>query len=115
LTAAENCYCLTEALTPKGDLPEMNEPTWREAAREALKEAVENLGGQEETGKQLKAPDDEKSVPQSTISFWLNRSKDGCPPWAARQLEELTGRKGLKSRLRPDVYPEEAAALPTAG
>lgn len=68
----------------------------------ALKRAVELLGGQSATAEALE-------VSQGAVWKWLNRmeSKRTPPAEHVLKLERLTGGKVKRHQLRPDLYPME--------
>lgn len=64
--------------------------------RDALQKAIEAAGGQEILAKHL-------GVPQSLISYWLNKAKRGVPAERVPAIEDITGIP--RHELRPDIYP----------
>lgn len=67
---------------------------------EALKRAVEIAGGQ-------KALADKLGVTQSTLWYWLDRSKKGVPAEHVIRIEAATDGVVTRHELRPDLYPRE--------
>ena len=65
--------------------------------REALEKAIKILGGQTAASEQL-------TIPQPTISFWLNKSKRGIPAEFCVAIEKATRGKVKKEDLRPDIF-----------
>lgn len=73
----------------------------------ALKRAIEVLGGQVPTGKVI-------GVGQSTVSECIRNGKRVPAEWCL-PLEAATaaaGEKISRAQFRPDLWPEEFAALP---
>lgn len=71
------------------------------ASNTPLSKAVEKAGGQSALGRAL-------GVGQSTVRYWLMRSKKGVPPEFAPKIEAATGIP--KHELRPDVFPPPEVA-----
>jgi DNA-binding transcriptional regulator YdaS (Cro superfamily) len=72
-------------------------------ALEALREAVKTIGSQSATARLL-------DVTQGAVSKWLSGQKP-LPAEHVLVVEEAAGVS--KHRLRPDIYPIEAAAAQT--
>lgn len=70
-------------------------------ARAALADAIKVLKGQEKMAAALSTP--ERTVAQSTVSYWLNNSPYGMPAEYVLATETLT--QVPRYRLRPDIYP----------
>ncbi|MEI9804689.1 MAG: YdaS family helix-turn-helix protein [Pseudolabrys sp.] len=62
----------------------------------ALLKAIERAGGQEALAKAI-------NVPQSTVSFWLNKAKKGVAAEKVADVERIT--LVPRHELRPDLFP----------
>lgn len=71
----------------------------------ALLKAIERAGGQEALAKAI-------NVPQSTISFWLNKAKKGVAGEKVAEVERIT--LVPRHELRPDLFapPESTTKAP---
>jgi DNA-binding transcriptional regulator YdaS (Cro superfamily) len=67
----------------------------------ALLKAIERAGGQEALARAI-------NVPQSTISFWLNKAKKGVAAEKVAEVERIT--LVPRHELRPDLFPISKAA-----
>lgn len=67
----------------------------------ALLKAIERAGGQEALAKAL-------NVPQSTVSFWLNKAKKGVAAEKVAEVERIT--LVPRYELRPDLYEPPSSA-----
>lgn len=69
--------------------------------KSALRTAIEKAGGQGALAKQI-------GVPQSLVSYWLNKAKTGVAPERVLDVERVTGIS--RHDLRPDLYPRDTVA-----
>lgn len=67
----------------------------------ALLKAIERAGGQEALAKAI-------NVPQSTVSFWLNKAKKGVAAEKVAEVERIT--LVPRYELRPDLYEPPSSA-----
>lgn len=76
-------------------------------AKDALKRAIKEAGSQQELGKRI-------GVPQSLVSYWLNKAKIGI---AAEYVHATADATGIPAHeLRPDIFPPNSpAAQPEQG
>lgn len=81
----------------------------------ALQRAIEIAGSQAELARRVAEIKKDPKIKSQYVWNWLNRDKQ-VPDWAviaveASTLDQKSGRpRVLRHDLRPDLYPEEAAA-----
>lgn len=85
------------------------------ASMKALARAVEIAGSQAELARRIAKLKDDPKIKQAHIWNWLNRDfevpADMVLAVEASTIDDTTGRpQVLRYDLRPDIYPEEAAA-----
>lgn len=68
---------------------------------EALQTAIDLVGGQSELGRRV-------GVSQQAVWSWLNRTHR-VPAEMVLKIERATDGKVSRHKLRPDLYPPEAA------